>query len=103
MRQESNEVGMKSLSPRLMGATSSLPHPDSRLPAPYGVSSQAQKLRRTSALLSRTLLSAFALLLLLLAASASLLALPEPSCLQANSYTSSFHLVLKYINGPPPT
>lgn len=73
------------------------------LPAPYGVSSQAQKLRRTSALLSRTLLSAFALLLLLLAASASLLALPEPSCLQANSYTSSFHLVLKYINGPPPT
>ncbi|KAJ6663637.1 hypothetical protein lerEdw1_009716 [Lerista edwardsae] len=70
---------------------------------PSGVSSRAQKLPRTPALLSRTLLSSFGLLLLLLAAGASLLALPEPSCLRANSYTSSFHLVLKYINGPPPT
>ncbi|XP_054855920.1 nesprin-4 [Eublepharis macularius] len=72
-------------------------------PQPLGLSTQPQKLPRIPTLLNRLLLSTIGLLLLLLLASACILSLADPSCHCTNGYTRSFHLVLKYINGPPPT
>ncbi|XP_074872624.1 nesprin-4 isoform X2 [Carettochelys insculpta] len=50
----------------------------------------------------RLLLSVAGLLLLLLA-SASLLLPADTSCTKTNAYARSFHFMLKYVNGPPPT
>ncbi|KAL8219913.1 UNVERIFIED_CONTAM: hypothetical protein K2H54_036170 [Gekko kuhli] len=74
-----------------------------KLPQPLGASAQSQKLPRIPTVLNRLVLSTVGLLVFLLLASACVLSLVDPSCLRTNGYTRSFHLVLKYINGPPPT
>ncbi|XP_060113767.1 nesprin-4 [Heteronotia binoei] len=73
------------------------------LPQPLGISAHSQQFPRIPTLLNRLMLSTVGLLLLLLLASACVLSLADPSCLRTNGYTRSFHLVLKHINGPPPT
>ncbi|KAL8219920.1 UNVERIFIED_CONTAM: hypothetical protein K2H54_036258, partial [Gekko kuhli] len=73
------------------------------LPRPLRASTQSQKLPRIPTVLNRLVLSTVGLLVLLLLASVCVLSLVDPSCLRTNGYTKSFHLVLKYINGPPPT
>ncbi|KAH0631582.1 hypothetical protein JD844_005980 [Phrynosoma platyrhinos] len=65
---------------------------------------QSQQLPKSLPIWNRLMI--FFLLALLLVflfwANPSSLSLSEPTCLQANGYAKSFHLMLKY-NGPPPT
>ncbi|XP_075771402.1 uncharacterized protein LOC102456975 isoform X2 [Pelodiscus sinensis] len=80
-------------------ATSCCPRPKVQLLA---LSGQPQPGPRLLVGVKRLLLSAAALLLLLLA-SVSLLFPADTACSKANDYARSFHFMLTYVNGPPPT
>nr|XP_014433183.1 nesprin-1-like [Pelodiscus sinensis] len=80
-------------------ATSCCPRPKVQL---LVLSGQPQPGPRLLVGVKRLLLSAAALLLLL-QASVSLLFPADTACSKANDYARSFHFMLTYVNGPPPT